>query len=171
MKSPLKWLMASLGVSMLGMGFLAVYDLSELAAARKAVAEAERMLAPRSAVAAEVTHYKDKKSRFERTAGIINDLIQERGKKQALFQALERVPRKGVEIEEVWVQERSIEIDARASSAPAMIGFAETVAKMPGFSGVMPVRRRAEGEGPVGDGRGLPFTLRARFARPDRGRP
>jgi hypothetical protein len=170
-KSPLKWLMASLGVSMLGMGGLAVYDLSELAAARKAVAEAERMLVPRSAVAAEVTHYKNIKNRFERTAGIINDLVQERGEKRALFQALERLPRKGVEIELVWMEESDVEIDARASSVPAMIGFAETVARMPGFSGVIPVRRRAEGEGPVGDGRGLPFTLRAHFARPDRERP
>ena len=164
MKSPLKWLMASLGVSILGMGGLAVYDLSELAAARKAVAEAERMLAPRSAVAAEVTSYKDQKASLERTAGIVNDLVQERGEKQALFQALERLPRQGVKIEEIWIQNRSVEIDARTSSVLTMISFAEKVAKIPGFSGVMPVRRRVEGEGPVGDGHGLPFTLRARFA-------
>ena len=171
MKSPLKWLMASLGVSVLGMGGLAIHDLSELAAARKAVAEAERTLAPRSAVAAEVTHYKDTKNHFERTVGIINDLVQERGEKRALFQALEKLPRKDVEIEEIWIQDRSVEIYARTSSVLTMIRFAEKVAKIPGFSGVMPVRRRVEGEGPAGDGHGLPFTLRARFARPDRERP
>ncbi len=166
----LGWTMASLGVSILAMGGLAIRDLSELATARRAVAEAEKTLAPRSAiaaVAAEVTDYKNKKNHLERNLGIASDLMQRQGEKLALFQTLETLPRQGVKIEEVWVKDSAIEIDARAASLPMMIGFAETVARTPGFSGVLPVRRRVAGEGPASDGRGLPFTLRARFTRPE----
>jgi hypothetical protein len=152
---PRVWTAASLLAAAVGIGLLAASDLRERAVARRGAAEAERQAAPPRDPA-----------RLERGAAIAGELRKRQGEASAFFRSVETLPAAEITLRTVWIDRGGVTLKGRASSLPDIVRFARAAARTPGWTGVFPVRRQYAGEGPLGDGKGLPFEVWGRFWAP-----